>query len=611
MWSSIIDAILIINLDQDKERWEKIYRSFSDLGLEEKIHRISAVKGSDLPGYKQLPWFTKRTEPRSKKVAGTAGCVLSHANAIRFALQHPEWKRVLILEDDAFPDREKLEESSEMLESFTNDHSWDMIYFGHTGTSRHSAVSVISETGKNMIVRTDGVLGTFAMLIHRQAWGRISDSLPTEKTVWPWIAMHKAVDYWFKKHFSPFARTYVLSPDPILHTDGISSISNELATSPPEEIHPDMLPLSDQELNTMLNRKAPLEKLNIWIDSASRFLNCRFRGFSPGSSVPPLDPQRKLTLAHLDTYSTATMGPFLHKHFPNIEFIDDYKNADYVIYGDFGFNHPSCQGIKIFLTGENHQPNLRACDYALTHEREETSRCFRLPCWLQSILNDRTMREYFESPRIPLTREDLAKHPRRFCNFVYKNKVCKKRNRFFHRLSRYKKVDSAGMLFNNTDELEGTRGDDSAKLKFLAKYKFTIAFENESHPGYQTEKLMHPLAARTVPIYWGNPYFAEDFNPKAFIAYSDYPNEQALIDHIRKLDENDDLLLEYLNQPVFTDNVIGKTEERLVKWFECVFSSQKHRRSRKDKIMFWVSQFYGHAAPYHFRRFMRYLRGKK
>lgn len=613
MWNDIIDAILIINLDDHHDRWNKISHSFAELGLADKIHRIPAVKGSDLPGYNQYPWFRKRTVARAAKIAGAAGCVLSHAHAIRFALRHPEWKTILVLEDDAVPCREKMAASSALLTSFVQENDWDMIYPGHTGTSRHYSIVAKSETGSPMILRTDGVLGTFAMLIHRRAWQKISDSLPTEETVWPWIAINKASDYWIRNRFSPFAKTYILTPDPILHDHGVSSISQEIVDSPPEIINPDAISLSREELENMLDQKAPLKKLKIMGDKLFRFLSCRFRGFSgvKKSSKPKGKETSKISLALLDTYNDEiAFKYFLQKHF-DIDFIDDYRKADYVIYGDFGFRHPVCKGVKIFLTGENHKPDLNACDFALTHEELENERCFRLPYWMQCIFSGEDLRAILTHPRTPLTRDDLELNPRKFCNFVYKNKACKRRNRFFHRLSKYKRVDSAGPLFNNSDELTGERGDDIAKIQYLSKFKFTIAFENESHPGYQTEKVMHPLMARSVPIYWGNPSVANDFNPKAIICADDYPNDEALIDHIRKVDKNDDLLLKYLNQPVFTDEkFLDKKEQELVQWFQNVFSSKKHRRSRKDKIMFWISQFYGHAAPYHLRRFMRYLRGK-
>lgn len=42
-------------------------------------------------------------------------------------------------------------------------------------------------------------------------------------------------------------------------------------------------------------------------------------------------------------------------------------------------------------------------------------------------------------------------------------------------------------------------------LHFVARYKFTLAFENAVCEDYITEKLWRPLTVGSVPIYWGSP----------------------------------------------------------------------------------------------------------
>src|SRR5438309_10477229 len=77
------------------------------------------------------------------------------------------------------------------------------------------------------------------------------------------------------------------------------------------------------------------------------------------------------------------------------------------------------------------------------------------------------------------------------------------------------------------------------KIEFLKRYKFNIAFENASLPGYTTEKIVEPMAARCLPIYWGNPLIHREFNPKSFLNYVDFRDEAALIERIIELDQND------------------------------------------------------------------------
>ena len=150
--------------------------------------------------------------------------------------------------------------------------------------------------------------------------------------------------------------------------------------------------------------------------------------------------------------------------------------------------------------------------------------------------------------------EDLAQimaSKTKFCAFVagYANKKTRVRNDFFHKLSRYKKVDSAGGGLNNMGYRvpPGTQ----AKLEFLRPYKFNLAFENDSAPGWTTEKIFDAMRARAMPIYWGNPWVGREFNSGSFLNYSDFPSEEALIERIIELDRDDAKYMEYLRQPYF------------------------------------------------------------
>ena len=76
---SNIDAILYINLEHHADRKEHVLHEISKLGKDAScVHRIDAIKMKE----------------------GALGCSLSHIKALQYALDHPEWKTVLILEDD-------------------------------------------------------------------------------------------------------------------------------------------------------------------------------------------------------------------------------------------------------------------------------------------------------------------------------------------------------------------------------------------------------------------------------------------------------------------------------------------------------------------------------
>ena len=96
----------------------------------------------------------------------------------------------------------------------------------------------------------------------------------------------------------------------------------------------------------------------------------------------------------------------------------------------------------------------------------------------------------------------------------------------------------------------------SNKIEFLKSYKFTICFENSEYPGYTTEKLIHPKLVDSIPIYWGNPDVAKDFNTKAFINAYDFKDLDDLVCFIIEVDRNDNLYFDMLNEPHFNNDKI-------------------------------------------------------
>ena len=55
------------------------------------------------------------------------------------------------------------------------------------------------------------------------------------------------------------------------------------------------------------------------------------------------------------------------------------------------------------------------------------------------------------------------------------------------------------------------------KIKFLSKYKFSIAMENSRGDGYLSEKIVQSFRAGTIPIYYGDYLVDEFINPKTYI----------------------------------------------------------------------------------------------
>lgn len=225
-------------------------------------------------------------------------------------------------------------------------------------------------------------------------------------------------------------------------------------------------------------------------------------------------------------------------------------NPDYLIFSIYGDKHLAySDSIKICYSGENCLPDFNACDYGIGFDfLSFEDRYLRFPLYLI----------YPGYAGLTATRDinPEALLNRRFCNFVYSNSTFADpiREEFFKKLSQYKPIDSGGKHLNNI----GYRVSD--KLEFISNYKFTIAFENSSAPGYTTEKIMEPMRVLSLPIYWGNPCVHRDFNELSFINCMRLKSIDRMVEEVIRLDSDDAQYLERLSRNWLTP------EQQAVNW---------------------------------------------
>ena len=261
------------------------------------------------------------------------------------------------------------------------------------------------------------------------------------------------------------------------------------------------------------------------------------------------------------------------------------QQPDYLFYSIYGKAHLKYDCVRIFYTLESYVPNFKKCDYAVSHHYPLTKRNYRIPAY--KFYGDGC--EY-NALSLPKDADAIIHGKTKFCNFIQKNKMPPVRNSFYDLLSAYKTIGSAGFFRNNVKFIEEVRsdlrntilGDIKAKVDFMRPYKFSIAFENASYPGYTTEKIVHAFAANTIPIYWGNPLVHLDFNPASFINCHDYNNFDEVMEEVKRVDRNEDLYRTYLREPALHDNrcLDYLTDEAIYKWFEGIFSSREIIRER-------------------------------
>lgn len=230
--------------------------------------------------------------------------------------------------------------------------------------------------------------------------------------------------------------------------------------------------------------------------------------------------------------------------------LDMISEPDYIIYSCFGYEHLNFDCVRIFYTAENVAPNLNECDYALSFEKIKCGdRCIELPNFFKY---KKEIEMLYESKQ---DEDEKELTNREFCSYVVSNGCGDSiREKIFDELSKYKTVASGGKFKNNVG------GSVEDKLEFQRNYKFAIAFENSSHVGYTTEKILQAFASRTVPIYWGDPQVSDYFNPRAFINVMDFESLDEVIDFIKLLDNDDERYIQYLRQSPWKEANLYKTK---------------------------------------------------
>ncbi|WRF73247.1 fucosyltransferase [Helicobacter pylori] len=220
---------------------------------------------------------------------------------------------------------------------------------------------------------------------------------------------------------------------------------------------------------------------------------------------------------------------------------------------------------RVFYTGENEVPNFNLFDYAIGFdELDFNNRYLRMPLYYDRLhhkaesVNDTTSPYKLKDNSLytlkKTTHHFKENHPhlcavvnnesdplkRGFASFVASNPNAPKRNAFYDALNSIEPVTGGGAVRN-------TLGYNiKNKNEFLSQYKFNLCFENSQGYGYVTEKILDAYFSHTIPIYWGSPSVAKDFNPKSFVNVHDFKNFDEAIDYIKYLHTHKNAYLDML-----------------------------------------------------------------
>jgi len=276
--------------------------------------------------------------------------------------------------------------------------------------------------------------------------------------------------------------------------------------------------------------------------------------------VPEVELFVRRWLGKLADYRTLT-DEELKSERPDLLFYGDGKKRDYRNFPDT---------TRVCVTFENLYPDFSEADYFMAYAYLQHERYLRMPDW--AIIHEPALflKDKGFSGRVMDER-------RGFCAFVASNgnpRRTRRRQEFFQKLNARRRVNSGGRVFNN---IGGPVGD---HLAFAKKHKFYMAFENASFPGYTTEKIADGMVSGCVPIYWGDPCVARDFNPRSFINVSDFADDDEVINHVLRVHADENLYKQYLEQPFFHGNKPPRIfdEQRILGFFQRILENPRPRR---------------------------------
>ncbi len=257
--------------------------------------------------------------------------------------------------------------------------------------------------------------------------------------------------------------------------------------------------------------------------------------------VTHIQDKFKNTLGKIEEHESETIDIFIYTDLKK----DVILKKNYITSNDT---------LVILIKGEPHNSN--PCDYDICIGEKYMNNIVNVPYpFLLSSLNEH--RQLYKKFSVPFNTK------KSYC-FMYSVDNPTRVN-IFNEFSKKVRVDALGKSCNNTD-IQNTRSvynDDETfydiAVKIYSDYKFVLSIENTIKDYYFTEKLINPILANSIPLYYGSDTAFEIINKKRVIYFNDFKDIPSLIAYTMELLNDEDKYNEIINQPIFTCDKINLT----------------------------------------------------
>lgn len=159
---------------------------------------------------------------------------------------------------------------------------------------------------------------------------------------------------------------------------------------------------------------------------------------------------------------------------------------------------------------------------------------------------------------------------------VISNSNGKERNKFLEKLEKKMNVSYAGIYKNNVGRIPWDYNTKKFS-DFISQFKFVISMENTRYDTGVTEKIVHGMISKTIPVYWGSERVNDYFNTERFLNLKDVSDETInnVINKMIEIKNSKEKWLDIVNKKVFPENgKIWRTIEKIAKDIRCVLNKK-------------------------------------
>ena len=254
-----------------------------------------------------------------------------------------------------------------------------------------------------------------------------------------------------------------------------------------------------------------------------------------------------LHIAQTNFWPTFSLENGLAKHLLDVAFDHDWavtgdqKDADLVFASIFPHQPVRYPEKTIALIWDNVRPDYRGYRFSITHDFDDYGgRNVRCPVWYSQIEWSKDMivpppsggGAHNHEPLVDIAtlmapRTAPYKKRTKFCAIVASNPEMF-RIRAAEALSTVAPVEAYGPIATG-------KPNPRSKFEILEDHTFSLCFENSLFPGYYTEKALHAWVAGTIPLYFSDDKFVEDFNGDAIVNRSDFLTMESFVNEVKKL----------------------------------------------------------------------------